>query len=412
MTISALPPITYPINKSIFPAQVDAFIPALSTFITETNATAAALNLASTNDTSVSSVLIGTGSKSYIVSAGKSYSKGMWLTIAATDSPTVNSMVGQVDSYSGTTLTVSVPANGVFGSGTLAAWTIALTAAPSTQVSAAMTPVAAAATLAASRTAQGITPNLQSIDYAFSAGALILKLNPTTLGFRSTTLTAGAPDNVANAAQITTTISSGSTGGTVSAVQSDIVLLAINNAGTMELAWTNLAGGLNLDETNLITTVAEGGAGAADSANVIYSTTARTGVAYRVIGIFRSTQTVAGTWAQAPALVQPVGGQALAAMASIGYGQTEQNVTGSRAFSTTYYNTTSKPIEVAVTALNSTTTGFSLTLNIGANSRALYTPNTLAAGNVPIYVSGIVRPGGSYSITASAANLSTWVELR
>lgn len=151
MTISALPLITYPIDKTIFPAQVDAFIPALSTFVTEANATAAALNLASTNDTSATSVLIGSGSKTFTVSAGKSYSKGMWLTLAVTANPTVNSMVGQVDSYTGTTLTVNVPANGVFGSSTYAAWTIALTGAPSISVSAAMAPVVSAATIAAAR---------------------------------------------------------------------------------------------------------------------------------------------------------------------------------------------------------------------------------------------------------------------
>jgi microcystin-dependent protein len=165
-----------------------------------------------------------------------------------------------------------------------------------------------AGTPAAARTALDIK-QLQSIDYTLSGNALTLKLNPTNLDFRSTTLTTGAPVNVSAATQLTTTISSGSTGGTVNAVQSDIVVLAINNAGTMELAWTNAASGLVLDETGLITTVAEGGAGAADSATTIYSTTARTGVAYRVVGLFRSTQTTAGNWAQTPTLVQGMGGQ-------------------------------------------------------------------------------------------------------
>ena len=152
---------------------------------------------------------------------------------------------------------------------------------------------------------------IKSIDYTLSGNALTLKLNPTNLDFRSTTLTSGAITNVSNASQITTTISSGSTGGTTSAVQSDIYILAINNSGTMELAWGNGASGLSINEEGVITTVAEGGAGAADSATTIYSTTARTGVAYRVVGLFRSTQTTAGAWAQAPTLVQGVGGLAV-----------------------------------------------------------------------------------------------------
>lgn len=119
---------------------------------------ASAMNTNDTRDTSTSSVLIGTGTKVFTVSAGKSFSAGQWLTISNTPAPT-NQMVANVTSYSGTTLTVTVPANGVFGSGTLAAWTIALTAAPSTQISAAMTPVVSAATLAAGRAALDVPSN-------------------------------------------------------------------------------------------------------------------------------------------------------------------------------------------------------------------------------------------------------------
>lgn len=119
---------------------------------------AAALTLNSVNDTSTSSVLIGTGTKVFTVSAGKSYQPGMWLTISNTPAPT-NQMIANVTSYSGTTLTVTVPATGVFGSGTLAAWTIALTAAPSAQIAATFLPVASAASLAASRTAMDVPSN-------------------------------------------------------------------------------------------------------------------------------------------------------------------------------------------------------------------------------------------------------------
>jgi hypothetical protein len=99
-------------------------------------------------------------------------------------------------------------------------------------------------------------------------------------------------------------VSSGSTLGTVSAQQSRIVVLALDNAGTIELAVVNISGGNNLDETTLISTTAEGGAGAADSANVIYSTTARTSLPFRVVGYIESTQATAGTWATAPSTIQ------------------------------------------------------------------------------------------------------------
>jgi len=250
---------------------------------------------------------------------------------------------------------------------------------------------------------------MQSVDYTLAANALTLKLNPTTLSFRSTTLDSGAPVLVSNAAQITTTISSGSTGGTISTVQSEIVILAINNAGTMELAWTNLAGGVNLDETTLINTTAEGGAGAADSATVIYSTTARTGVAFRVVGVFRSTQTTAGTWAQTPSLVQPVGGQALAAMASVGYGQTWQAVT--RTDGVTYYNTTGRPI---VYTLVGSTSGGNTNTTLSINGGTAYTIifSVVAAG----YSSGsstvIIPVAASYVVSNKPGSINSEMELR
>jgi hypothetical protein len=71
----------------------------------------------------------------------------------------------------------------------------------------------------------------------------------------------------------------------------------------------NMAGGVDLSETGLISTTAEGGAGAADSATVVYSTTARSSLAYRALGYIESTQATAGTWATAPSTIQGQGGQ-------------------------------------------------------------------------------------------------------
>lgn len=375
MTISALPPITYPIDKTLFPSQVDAFIPALSVFVTEVNATAAALNMASTNDTSTSSVAISAGSKSFTVSAGKSYVAGMWLLMADAAAPGTNSMVGQVTSYSGTSLVVSVEATGVRGSGTLASWVISLTAMPS---------------------GAGIK-QIQSIDYAFSSGALILKLNPTNRDYRSTTLTSGTPVNVSNASQLTLTISSSSTLGTVSGVQSDIAIISINNAGTMELAAVNLAGGATLDETGLITTVAEGGAGAADSATVFYSNTSRTGVAYRLEGIFRSTQTTAGTWAQTPTLVQGIGGRALANLLTTsmvrvntanGFGST---ATAIRRFTNIVTNTGSD-----ITYADSATLGGTFTVN----TSGVYSVS---------YSAGLNNLGQRIGVSLNASNLTVGI---
>jgi hypothetical protein len=197
-------------------------------------------------------------------------------------------------------------------------------------------------------------------------------------------------------------VSSGSTLGTVSATQSRIVVLALDNAGTIELAVVNISGGTNLDETTLISTTAEGGAGAADSATVVYSTTARTSLPFRVVGYIESTQATAGTWATAPSTIQGYGGQALAAMSSLGYGQTWQSVTGSRANNTTYYNTTGRPI--------------SLLIYLSAVNNVSFVVNgttIVNAGGGQIGNQGFVVPvGGSYALNATSATIASWTELR
>jgi hypothetical protein len=110
-----------------FIAKADAFVAALPNFVTQANAQAAALTLNSTNDTSASSVAIGTGAKTFTVSASKSFQPGMYLVIADTAAPSTNSMYGQVTSYSGTTLIMNIIS--VLGSGTKTAWTISLAGA-------------------------------------------------------------------------------------------------------------------------------------------------------------------------------------------------------------------------------------------------------------------------------------------
>lgn len=260
-----------------------------------------------------------------------------------------------------------------------------------------LNPVAAAA--ATSAQIQPISASVSANALTISASALSLDFRSTTLGSGAVTTVSGTPSNLV--------ISSGSTLGTINATQSRIAVLAINNAGTIELAAVNIAGGNNLDETGVISTTAEGGAGAADSANVIYSTTARSNVAYRVIGYVESTQTTAGTWATAPSTIQGAGGNALTAMSSLGYGQTWQNVTGSRAVATTYYNTTGKPISALVTLTNSA--GYIPTFAVAGTTILSAT----MAGITKNTYGFVIPPGASYTLTVSGTgSIDSWLELR
>lgn len=252
-------------------------------------------------------------------------------------------------------------------------------------------------------------PQIQPISASVAANALTISASSLSLDFRSNTLGSGTVTTVTGTPS-NLVISSGSTLGTINGTQSDIAVLAINNAGTIELAAVNVAGGVDLSETGLISTTAEGGAGAADSATVIYSTTARSNVAYRVLGYIRSTQATAGTWATAPSLIQGSGGQAITSLMSLGYGQTWQSVIGSRAVATTYYNTTGKPIMVSVSLTPNGVAGTN-TLSVGGVVVASHYQNTTNFLGLPL--TAIVPPGASYILNNGAAvTIQYWAELR
>ena len=242
----------------------------------------------------------------------------------------------------------------------------------------------------------GVIP-IQPITASVATSALTCTLNPTILNFRNTPLTSGTINTRTVAAAISVVVPSTATLGTVSTIQSRLAVIALDNAGAVELAIANIAGGNNLDETTLISTTAI--SAAATSASVVYSTTARTSLPFRVVGYIESTQATAGTWATAPSTIQGQGGQALAAMSSLGYGQIWQAVT--RTSGTTYYNTTGKPITLIVTIGNTQ----AIVLTIGA-----YTfPSTGTYSSDTCSITYIIPPYANYSY---AGTISAVQELR
>jgi hypothetical protein len=275
------------------------------------------------------------------------------------------------------------------------------------------------ASAVATRNTLEVTAQIQPVAASVATNALTLTLNPTTLAFRSTTLTNGASNVRSVGAAISIVVSSGSTLGTVNAKAARLVILAIDNAGTVELAVVNLAGANNLDETTLISTTAEGGAGAADSANVIYSTTTRSNVPFRVVGFIDITEATAGTWATAPTTVQGAGGQALT---PLGNGRTWSNPAG-RALNTTYYNTTGREIDVAVSiqAVSAQTTATAALYVTAPGGSAVQVSDSGVGGNFAgttwsyeqMYAR--VPPGHSYSAGVtnggSGMALTVWAEL-
>ena len=166
------------------------------------------------------------------------------------------------------------------------------------------------------------------------------------IAYRSTTNATGTYTLVSTTGALSTVISSGSTAGHTNADEGLIYVGVINNAGANELCWSSTL----WNEGVVITTTAEGGAGAADSKTTIYSTTARTGVASRIIAVLRSTQTTAGTWAAAPTVIAmgnprrplPLVAASLSANAALASGATDTIIfdTESSDPSGSYDNTT------------------------------------------------------------------------
>jgi hypothetical protein len=255
----------------------------------------------------------------------------------------------------------------------------------------------------------GAYPQIYSVTASVASSALTVTLNPCALDFRATPITSGTVNTRTVGSAISVVVSSTATLGTVSAVQSRIVVLALDNAGTIELAVVNISGGTNLDETTLISTTAI--AAGSNTATVVYSTTARTSLPFRVVGYIESTQATAGTWATAPSTIQGYGGQALAAMSSLGYGQTYQDLTGSRAKDTTYYNTTGKPILISVTGNIAATGQGSLKINGVVSSYGFYNSTT---NNSYFALVSVVPVGASYiwATVSGTLTLQSWSELR
>lgn len=209
--------------------------------------------------------------------------------------------------------TAAASASAAAASASAASGSASAAAASATAASGSATAAAASAAEAAVNAAAANVPTASdeyangSITASVAANALTIALktssgsdasagSPIRIGFRNSTAGTGTYNQRLITAALSTVISSGSTAGFTSAVQGTIYVYAIDNSGTVELAWS----GTLYDEGSVVTTTAEGGAGAADSSNVIYSTTARTGVPLRLIGRIRATQATAGTWATAP----------------------------------------------------------------------------------------------------------------
>lgn len=137
---------------------------------------------ATTNSTSTTSLVIGTGSKSLTLSeSGKGYIVGQYVVIASTASPS-NNMVGQITSFSGTSLVVNVTT--INGSGTISAWSISVTSAGSylSLTGGTMTGLLTTKELALTKTAPSISAGVLTLDCSL-ANTFAVSLNAAITSF-------------------------------------------------------------------------------------------------------------------------------------------------------------------------------------------------------------------------------------
>lgn len=248
--------------------------------------------------------------------------------------------------------------------------------------------------------------HMESITASVAANALNVGWSGVPKAFRNPAISDGSPVR-ASSGNLTLVVPSGATLGTVSAQPAKLAILVAYNSGTPVLCVVNLSSGFDLSETNLIspTTISAG----SNSASTVYSASAVSANSpYRVVGVITITETTAGIWAASPSFVQGAGGQSFAALQSIGYGQTWQNVTPSRSFTVNYQNTTSRPMVVSMSGNPSVaSTGLRGYIN-GVEVCA----SSTASGQTA-FISFIVPVGSIYRIdNGSTISASNWSELR
>jgi hypothetical protein len=304
--------------------------------------------------TSTSSLAIGTGSKALTIQANKNLSVNQWVLVQETSNP-ANQMLGQITSYSGTSLVVSVVATG--GSGTHVDWTIVLTNStaaagyqPPTGTGNVTGPGSSTAghlatfvdgtgKLLADGGAAGSIANLSALTAQYLAASAVMfgvsMINGTIVAsvagnaltfaiktlagndpsagdpvwfvFRDATLANGDYSVIAVTTALSTTIPSGSTLGTSSSTPFKLWLTAVNDAGTVSLAVINCYNTATnniypLSGDGVVTVTAYGGG--ANSVATFYGTAGHSNVPYSILGFATyetgSTLATAGTWSAGP----------------------------------------------------------------------------------------------------------------
>ncbi|MGY3605657.1 MULTISPECIES: hypothetical protein [unclassified Bradyrhizobium] len=278
--------------------------------------------------TSTTSLAIGTGSKTFALAAGFAYQAGNYVR-ASSAANGANFMEGAVTAYSGGNITVNVTKTG--GSGTFADWRFAVSGAPgsgdmlstnnlsdvsdkNTARVNLMIPdmIGAAFPMYNGKIVESHTGNAATFAIKTNAGSDPSVVDPVKIGFFTAS---GLYVERSVTAATSVTVSSGSTLGMSPTTRFELVIVALDDDGTVKLAVASRLGqtlpaGSNaiafaLDEGTPQSTTAEGGAGGADSGATLYSQSTITSKQARIVARaeYDNGLATAGTWNVSPSRI-------------------------------------------------------------------------------------------------------------
>ena len=248
-------------------------------------------------------------------------------------------------------------------------------------------------------------PQIQPLTAVASGNNLVITLGPVKLDFRDDSLPSGAVTTLTTVANTTLTIVNGATLGSANGVATRYEVVAMDNAGVLELAVANLSGGNVTNDTKLLSTTILNTS--SDSANVYYSTAARTNLPQRYVGFIALSQATAGVYASQPTQVQGAGGTLTQ---SVPAARAYANVTGSRAYATTYTNSNAREMHVIVTG-TSANSSQALSALVDGNTVGTIGGFDGNGGQFQPHVSFPVPAGSTYRVNATGGALTNWREL-
>lgn len=144
--------------------------------------------------------------------------------------------------------------------------------------------------------------NSLSVSVVTAAGSQPTPSSPVEVSMRSPSIGLGTFNVRSITAPLSFVISNGSTLGHLAASPGRINWYLIDNAGVLELAGSSKYFG----RSGIVSTTAEGGAGASDSPLIMYSAAARANVPFAWVGESTDTQAIAGAWLAVPTAVNLV----------------------------------------------------------------------------------------------------------